>query len=48
MRVNEKLTVDVPEFIHTDEKSTHLYLMAPNTYSKIETNRKTRIRLGYS
>lgn len=22
--------------------------MPPNTYSKIETNRKTRLRLGYS
>ncbi len=48
VRVNEKLTIEVPEFIHNPEKQTHLYFMPPNTYSKIETNKKTRLRLGYS
>jgi hypothetical protein len=48
VRVNEKLTIEVPEFINKPEKETHLYLMCPNTYSKIETNKKTRLRLGYS
>jgi hypothetical protein len=48
MRVQEKLAVDVPEFINHPDRSTHLYLMPPNTYNKIETNKKTRLRLGYS
>ena len=48
VRVREQLTVEVPEFINNPDKQTHLYLMPPNTYSKIETNKKTRLRLGYS
>lgn len=40
--------MDIPEFINNPEKQTHLYLMPTNAYSKIETNRKTRLRLGYS
>jgi hypothetical protein len=48
LRVKEKLKVDIPEFINNPEKQTHLYLMPPNAYSKIETNRRTRLRLGYS
>lgn len=47
IRVKEKLAIDVPEFINND-KQTHLYLMPPNTYTKIETNRRTRLKLGYS
>lgn len=42
------MAVEVPEFINLPDKSTHLYLMPPNTYNKIETNKKTRLRLGYS
>ena len=48
MRTNEKLQIEVPEFINNEEKQTHLYLMPPSTYSKIETNRQTRLRLGLS
>ena len=48
LKVSEKLSVDVPEFINNPEKQTHLYLMPPNCYSKIETNKRTRLRLGYS
>lgn len=48
LSVKEKLTIGIPEFINSAEKQTHLYLMPPNTYSKLETNRKTRLRLGYS
>jgi len=48
LRVKEKLKVDIPEFINNPEKQTHLYLMPPNSYSKIETNKRTRLRLGYS
>ena len=48
VKVNEKLFVEVPEFINTKDKQTHLYLMPPNAYTKIETNKRTRLRLGYS
>ena len=48
VRVNEKLIVEVPEYINNQEKETHLYLMPPHTYTKIDTNKKTRLRLGYS
>ena len=48
VRVKDKLKVEIPEFINNPEKQTHLYLMPPNSYSKIETNRRTRLRLGYS
>jgi hypothetical protein len=48
LRVKEQLKIDVPEFMNNPEKQTHLYMMPPNTYSKIETNRRTRLRLGYS
>ncbi len=48
VRVNEKLIVEVPEYINNPEKETHLYLMPPHTYTKIDTNKKTRLRLGYS
>jgi hypothetical protein len=48
VRVSEKLIVDVPEYIHNQDKQTSLYLMPPHAYTKIETNKKTRLRLGYS
>jgi hypothetical protein len=48
VRVKDKLKIDIPEFINNPEKQTHLYLMPPNTYSKIETNKRTKLRLGYS
>jgi hypothetical protein len=31
-----------------DLQSTNLYLLPPNTISKIQTNRKTKLNLGYS
>lgn len=48
VRVRDKLKIDIPEFINKPETQTHLYMMPPNSYSKIETNRKTKLRLGYS
>lgn len=48
VRVNERLSVDVPEYIQTTDKQTSLFLMPPSTYTKIETNKRTRLRLGYS
>lgn len=48
VRVNEKLQVEVPEYINNQEKTTHLFLMPPNSFTKIETNKRTRLRLGYS
>jgi hypothetical protein len=40
--------VAVPEFIPDADKHTHLYLLPPRTLSKISTNKKTRLKLGYS
>jgi hypothetical protein len=48
IRIRDKLKVDIPEFMNNPEKQTHLYLLPPNAYTKIETNKKTRLRLGYS
>lgn len=48
ININEKLSVDVPEFINSEDKQTHLYLMPPNAFSKIDINKKTKLRLGYS
>lgn len=48
LRIKDMLSVGIPEFMNNPDKHTHLYLMPPNTYTKIETNRRTRLRLGYS
>ena len=38
----------MPEYSDLTSQRTHLYLLPPNTRTKIETNRQTRLRLGYS
>lgn len=48
LKVNEMLAIEVPEFMNNPQKQTHLYMMPPHTYSKIETNKKTKIKLGVS
>lgn len=40
--------MDVPEFINNEERQTHLFLIPTLSYTKIETNKKTRLKLGYS
>lgn len=48
IKVVEKLSINVPEYSQQDLKQTSLYLLPPNTVSKIQTNRKTKLNLGYS
>ena len=44
----EKLSINVPEYSKHDLQQTSLYLLPPNTVSKIQTNRRTKLNLGYS
>ena len=48
LKVSQKLSINVPEYSDLTSQQTHLYLLPPNTRTKIETNRQTRLRLGYS
>mmetsp|Transcript_27408 Transcript_27408/g.20561 ORF Transcript_27408/g.20561 Transcript_27408/m.20561 type:complete len:254 (-) Transcript_27408:492-1253(-) len=48
VKVTEKLWIGVPEFMQNPEIQTHLFLLPPNCQAKIETNKKTRLRLGQS
>ena len=48
LKVTQKLAISVPEYSVPSDLATHLYLLPPNTRTKIETNRHTRLRLGYS
>ena len=38
----------MPEYSTNGEKQTHMYLVPPHTLTKIETNKQTRLKLGYS
>ena len=38
----------MPNLIPEADKQTHLYLLPPNSLSKIVTNKQTRLKLGYS
>lgn len=40
--------ISVPQYSTTQEKETHMYLVPPHTQTKIETNKKSRLKLGYS
>jgi len=48
LKVQDLLSVAVPEFIPDADKQTHLYLLPPRTTTKIATNKKTSLKLGYS
>ena len=39
VRVTQKLSIDVPEYIQTGDQETHLYLLPPNAVNKIKTNK---------
>lgn len=34
--------------MNSPEKHTHMYMMPPNTYSKIRTNKDLKLKLGFS
>ena len=48
MKVQDRLTIAVPEFIPDSDRQTHLYLLPPHSVSKIATNKHTHLKLGYS
>jgi hypothetical protein len=48
VKVQDRLSVAVPEFMTDADKSTHLFLLPPHSRSKIITNRQAHLRLGYS
>ena len=48
IKVQDRLSVAVPEFMTDSDKTTHLYLLPPNSRSKIITNRQAQLRLGYN
>ena len=48
VNVQERLSISIPEFIPEQDKESALYLLPPNSLSRIRTNKQTRLRLGYS
>lgn len=48
VKVIDRLTISVPQYSTQHQKETHLYLVPPHTLTKIETNKKSRLKLGYS
>lgn len=48
IKVTEKLSINVPEYSQHESLRTSLLLLPPKTQVKLETNRQTRLRLGYS
>ena len=48
LKVQDRLAISVPEFVPGSDTQTHLYLLPPNSLSKITTNKNTRLKLGYS
>ena len=48
IKVTEKLSINVPEYSQHESLRTSLLLLPPKTSVKLETNRQTRLRLGYS
>ena len=48
VKVTDRLTISVPQYSTYQEKETHMYLVPPHTQTKIETNKKSRLKLGYS
>ena len=48
VKVTDRLMINVPQYSTPAEKETHLYLVPPQTQTKIETNKQTRLKIGYS
>ena len=48
LKVTNRLSINVPQYSSNADKQTHLYLVPPHTVTKIETNKQTRLKLGYS
>jgi hypothetical protein len=48
VKVTDKLTMNVPEFIEYPTKEPHIYILPPSAKNKIVTNKDAKVRLAYS
>jgi nuclear pore complex protein Nup210 len=48
VKVTDKLTMQVPEFIEYPTKEPHLYVLPPLAKNRITTNKDTKVKLAYS
>ena len=48
VKVTDRLTINVPQYSTNLEKETHLYMVPPHSLTKIQTNKQTKLKLGYS
>ena len=48
IKVEDKLPMKIPEFMTDQDRQTHLYMIPRNAHGKITTNRKAKLKMGYS
>jgi hypothetical protein len=48
IKVTDKLTMEVPEFIEFPHKEPHIYILPPLCKNKIVTNKDANVKLAYS
>lgn len=48
IKVTDKLTMSVPEFIEYPTKEPHIYILPPLSKNKIVTNKDAKVKLAYS
>ena len=48
VKVTDKLTMNVPEFIEYPEQQPHVYVLPPLAQNKIVTNKDAKVKLAYS
>lgn len=48
IKVEDKLSMKIPEFMTDQDRQTHLYMIPRNAQGKIVTNRKAKLKMGYS
>lgn len=48
VKVTDKLTMEVPEFIEYPHKEPHIYILPPLARNKIVTNKDAKVKLAYS
>jgi hypothetical protein len=48
VKVTDKLTMHVPEFIEYPSKEPHIYILPPLSRNKIVTNKDANVKLAYS
>jgi hypothetical protein len=48
IKVEDKLSMKIPEFMTDQDRQTHLYMIPRHAHGKITTNRKAKLKMGYS